>query len=156
MAEPVSWAENPSITVGRCRANVYAAGILETATAEKRGVTEKEVLRVLRLWVVQENGSRKKEMPDGERAVRGEQIGLQYCSGGRLIATPQTRNYPKVPQLFARFLKDNPPDGATQGFPFTSIIVNQGIHATRHRDQYNFSATAIEAFGDFNGGRLRY
>ena len=40
--------------------------------------------------------------------------------------------------------------------PFTSISVNHGYAARKHRDQYNAGESVLKAFGEFTGGSLLY
>jgi hypothetical protein len=63
----------------------------------------------------------------------------------------ETAGFPHVPMLLAQWLRQNAPD-----FPFTSISVNYGYAACRHRDRGNFGPFAVTAVGCFEGGRLRY
>jgi len=156
MAAGVGWAESPDMVARRSRANVEATKILEAATTEGRKITTEEVLRVLRLWAVKKNGDRKNVMPTGTTWVHSETIGLLHCSGGRLIATLHTRAYPKVLSLLCQWLKDDQQDGPAKDFPFTSIIINSSYSAKRHRDHLNDGPSCIRAFGDFEGGNLRY
>lgn len=156
LAQGTGWAESPSMVAQRSRANVEAARLLEVAEAEGRGITDDDVLRVLRLWAIRRNGDRKNVMPEGVKWVHCETVGLLHCSGGRLIATLHSKQYPKVLSLFAQWLKDNRPEGHTRDFPFTSIIINSGYAGRRHRDHLNVGPTVVKAFGDFEGGLLRY
>jgi len=156
MAAGVGWAESPSMVASRSRANVEATKILEEAAAEGRKITSEEVLRVLRLWAVKRNGDRKNVMPEGMTWVHSETIGLLHCSGGRLIATLHTRAYPKVLTLFCQWLKDDQENGPAKDFQFTSIIVNSAYSAKRHRDHLNVGPSCIRAFGNFQGGNLKY
>jgi len=152
MATRVSWAETPTMVASRSRANVEAAKILD----EKRKIVDNDVLRVLRLWAIKRNNDRKNVFPDGVSWVHSEVIGLLHCSGGRLIATLHTRSYPKVVELLVRWMKDNRPEGHSRDFPFTSIIVNSGYSARKHRDHLNVGPAVVKAFGNFQGGELRY
>merc|ERR1719210_841964 len=151
-----SCVESPAMAQQRAHANEEAAAVLEAAAGEARGVSDDDVLRVLRLWAIQKNGDRKSVMPDGATCVHSETVGLLQCSGSRLEATLHTKQYPKVLELFARWMKDHRPEGHTRDFPFTSIIVNSSFAAKRHRDLNNLGPVVVKAFGEFQGGDLRY
>merc|ERR1719215_1686144 len=88
--------------------------------------------------------------------VHSETIGLLHCPGGRLLATLHTKQYPKVLTLLARWMKDNRPKGYSRDFPFTSIIINFGYAAKKHRDHQNCGPSVVKTFGDYKGGRLIY
>jgi hypothetical protein len=156
LAQGTRWAESPSMIAMRSRANVEAASILDAAAAEGRKVSDEDVLRVLRLWAVKKNCDRKNVMPDGTSWVHSETVGLLHCSGTKLLATLHTKQYPKVIMLLTQWMKDNRPEGQTRDFPFTSIIINSSFAAKRHRDHLNVGPSVVKAFGEFEGGRLRY
>jgi len=156
LAQGTGWAESSTMVAMRSKANVEAGSILEAAAAESRKINDADVLKVLRLWAVKKNLDRKNVMPEGKNFVYSENIGLLHCSGGRLIATLHTKQYPKVLTLFAQWMKDNRPDSHSRDFPFTSITVNSSFAARRHRDHLNVGPSIVKAFGDFEGGRLQY
>lgn len=156
LAKGTGWAESPAMVAMRSRANLEASSILDNVEAETRKVTDEDVLKVLRLWAVKKNGDRKNVFPDGMNWVHSETIGLLHCAGSRLMATLHCNQYPKVLTLLAKWMRDNRPDGHTKDFPFTSITVNSSFSCRRHRDHVNVGPSAIKAFGQFEGGEMKY
>ena len=54
-------------------------------------------------------------------------------------------------------MQDNQPKQLMAGVPFTSIAVNKGFAARRHRDASNEGPSVIRSFGQFEkGGELFY
>ena len=55
-----------------------------------------------------------------------------------------------------RWLREHQPAIFEHPFPSTSISVNHGYAARKHRDAYNSGPSMTKAFGLFEGGRLLY
>jgi len=152
-----TWAESPGMMAERLRAAETAAKILSAAEAEKRKITSDDVLQVLRLWRFRKNGTRVDVMPEGTKTISCDRLGVQRKNGEDInIASQETLHYPQILKLFSRWLKDNRPAGMDFDFPFTSVFVNGGYAARRHRDKANLGPTVVASFGDFTDGRLGY
>jgi len=158
LAQGTSWAECPQMIAARSRANVEAESVLDEVARTGRKVSDEDVLRVLRLWAIRRNADRKVVMPEGVRMVHSETVGLLRCKGNEYLATFHCREYPKVMVLFARWLRDNRPEGLDFDWPFTSVIINKGFAAKRHRDHCcNVGPCVVKSFGESGtGGRLLY
>ena len=73
------------------------------------------------------------------------------------MVTSASKMYHNVPRLFYRWLQDHRPQEMQSEVPFTSIAMNSGYAAKRHRDSANEGPSAIKAFGNFsNGGELLF
>merc|ERR1719161_3401251 len=61
-------------------------------------------------------------------------------------------------KAMSQWIKDRHPseDIPETLFPFTSINMNYGYGAIRHRDGNNTGLSMLAAFGDCEGGELRY
>jgi len=157
LAQGTGWAETPEMVAMRSKANVEAARVLDLVAAEEgRKVTDADVLGVLRLWAVKQNRDRKMVMPEGSAWVHSETCGLLQCKGADLMATYHVKQYPKVMAVFARWMKDNRPEGQERDFPFTSITVNAAYAPKRHRDHLNLGPVVVKSLGDFQGGLHKY
>jgi len=149
--------ETLEMTVGRLLADRTAQVVLEAVQKEGRRVTEHEVLSVLRLWQFKKNDTRLNVLPEGQEWVHSDTFGLIRSRDGRYMVTNPTREYPHVTELLNTFLKDRSPPQLGGGyFPCTSISLNSGYAAKRHRDGGNQGPSMIRGFGDFTGGQLAY
>jgi hypothetical protein len=152
-----NWCESSGMMAERLRAAETAAKILSAAETEKRKITSDDVLQVLRLWRFRRNGTRVDVMPEGTKTISCDRLGVQRKNGEDVnIASQETIHYPALLKLFARWLKDNRPDGMDFDLPFTSVFVNAEYAARRHRDKANVGPTVVASFGDFTDGRLGY
>mmetsp|Transcript_1484 Transcript_1484/g.4427 ORF Transcript_1484/g.4427 Transcript_1484/m.4427 type:complete len:533 (+) Transcript_1484:66-1664(+) len=140
----------------RKEAQTSAIQILEAAEREGRRVTDEEVRLVLSQWAFKNNDSRQNVLPEGQRFVKSDTLGLIPLRDGTVQVTRMTREYPEVCQLFCRWLKDHMPADLAENHVFTSINVNSGYAARMHRDAGNVGPSMIKAFGKFTGGILRY
>lgn len=145
---------------GSSEADARAKDILAACeSAPGRRVTDADVLAVLRLWSFRQNTARINVLPKGELSVRSEMVGVlhtrMYAKCGVAAAT---RDFPAFTRLLCRYVRDNPPEGLEESerFPFTTICVNKGYAAARHRDNNNVGISIVRALGDFQGGRLLY
>ncbi|CAE8649827.1 unnamed protein product [Polarella glacialis] len=114
--------------------------------------TSQELLEVLRLWGFAQNDGRQNVRPEGHEWVHSDSLGIIRRRDGQIALAKNTAGYPQFVKLLGQWLQG-------QGFgplPFTTITINFGYAARRHRDRFNDGPSAIAAFGDFVGGRLRY
>jgi len=145
---------------GSSEAEARARDVLAACeSAPGRRVTDADVLAVLRVWSFRQNTARVNVLPQGELRVRSEMLGVlltrMYARCGVAAAT---RDFPAVTRLLCHYVRDNPPEGLAESehFPFTTICVNKGFAAARHRDNNNVGISIVRALGDFQGGRLLY
>lgn len=135
----------------RSAAAKVAEYIIKSADSNSLQIADSEVLDVLRMWKFKPNRSRRNVIPHGQSWVHSDTLGLSRSRQGKWLLTQATRDYPDVVRLLCRWL-----NGAWQGFPCTSISVNGGYAARRHRDQNNHGPSLVKSFGKFEGGCLRY
>jgi len=147
---------NVELHASRIEAATMATLILEEADRQRRGVTDSDMLHVLRLWGFKQNTTRHNVMPEGTAWVNSDTLGLIAGYDGTVSANAATRHYPSVPRLMCRWLADHMPKDLPQGFMFTSINVNRGYAAKLHRDGNNDGPSMIAGFGEFTGGLLNY
>ena len=135
----------------RRKANMLAAEKLTRGQ-----ITEKDVLEILSLWYFSHNTNRANVFPIGATSVESDTLGLVRSRTGRVTATSLTKRAPAVFEILSRWLKESLPAIFQEPFAFTSISVNHGYAARKHRDCYNVGPSMTKAFGDFEGGRLLY
>lgn len=140
----------------RLLADRMAQMILEKTEEENRRVTDGELLAVLQAWAFKKNEARQNVLPDGQKWVHSDTLGLVRLRTGAFGVTSATQEYPHVTQVFNRWLKDRCPAEFGGDFPCTSISVNSNYAARRHRDGNNAGPSVIRAFGNFTGGELAY
>jgi len=151
------WSESGICRALRLLADREAAALLEQVDAEGREISTVELLRVLRRWAYFKNPYRVNVMPEGQTWVNSDTVGLNCARDGTVNTTHPTFSYPNVMRVMCRWLRDRqPPELKGQPFPFTSINMNFGYGAQRHRDGNNTGLSMLAAFGEFTGGELRY
>ena len=77
--------------------------------------------------------TRTNVFPDGATSVESDTLGLVRSRTGQVAATGMTKRYPAVFELFCRWLRENQPVIFEHPFTCTSISVNHGYAARRHR-----------------------
>ena len=77
--------------------------------------------------------TRTNVFPDGATSVESDTLGLVRSRTGQVAATGMTKRYPAVFELFCRWLRENQPVIFEHPFACTSISVNHGYAARRHR-----------------------
>jgi hypothetical protein len=137
-------------------ADKLATALLKDAEETGRRVTDREIHEVLARWTFHRNEARQNVLPDGATFVYSDTLGLVHTRTGTYAATRATKDYPNVVRLLNRWVKDRRPAELEHDFPFTSISLNAGYAAKRHRDGNNAGPSMIHAFGRFNGGQLGY
>lgn len=140
-------------------ASMKATQVLSEIDASGRRIVDGDVLSVMRLWNFLKNKRRVNVLPSGQDFVASEMLGIvktRMYNACNVAAA--TRNHPAVTMLLSRYLQDNLPAGLEPGecFPFTTICINKGYAAKRHRDNNNVGISVVKAFGDFQGGELLY
>mmetsp|Transcript_133272 Transcript_133272/g.344889 ORF Transcript_133272/g.344889 Transcript_133272/m.344889 type:complete len:991 (+) Transcript_133272:80-3052(+) len=148
--------ETLEMTVGRLLADRTAQVVLEAVEKDGRRVTDCEVLSVLRLWMFKKNETRQNVLPEGQQWVHSDTFGLIRSRTGQYMVTNATREYPHVTQILNTWLHDRRPPQLDERFPCTSISLNSGYAAKRHRDGNNEGPSMIRGFGDYSGGQLAY
>jgi len=139
----------------RTVAEKCAQEILVDRAKSHRKLTKEDVLSVLRKWAFRKNITRINVTPEGQNFVFSDTLGLVADRQGGINPTKYTLAYPNVSKVLSDFVKDNLPDDIPV-FKFTSINVNKNYAGRRHRDASNVGPSIIQAFGDFEGGRLKY
>eukprot|EP00811_Abedinium_folium_P008216 NODE_1758_length_2380_cov_10.715047.p1 GENE.NODE_1758_length_2380_cov_10.715047~~NODE_1758_length_2380_cov_10.715047.p1 ORF type:complete len:651 (-),score=68.66 NODE_1758_length_2380_cov_10.715047:426-2378(-) len=144
---------------GAEQAAVRADEILAEAEASGRRLCDADILEVLRLWDFPKNLGRVNVMREGQSFVESEMLGIvrtrAFC---RCVVAASTRCFPGVTRLFCKYIRDNKPAGLRddEDFPFTTICINRGYNAARHRDKNNVGISVVKAVGNFTGGQLLY
>jgi len=131
-----------------------AAGILATELLQKERISDADVLAVLELWYFKQNKCRANVVPQGSTFVHSDTFGVVKSRTGTVVPTRLTTKSPAVFTLLCRWLFDQ--HAFEQAFPFTSISVNYGYAARRHRDGNNVGPSVAKSLGHFTGGRLKY
>jgi len=67
-----------------------------------------------------------------------------------VVTTAVTKRYTEVFHLLYRWMNETHP--FERHFPCTSINMNYGYAARRHRDANNIGPSVTKTFGDFIGG----
>jgi hypothetical protein len=124
--------------------------------AKKAKITNADILKVLKKWAFHKNDVRLNVMPEGEKFVFSDTIGLVRTRDGRYMVNGITEAFPNVYHLLQKWLRDNTPKEYSQAFPSTSISLNYAYAAKIHRDQGNHGPSMGMAVGQFTGGKLRY
>jgi len=140
----------------RLAADCAASEVLAELDTSGRRIADRDLKKVLDLWAFRKNESRLNVFPEGKTWVYSDTLGLVKDRKGAFITTTPTKDYPSVMILLARWLKERRPAELSDDFPFTTISLNFGYAAKRHRDAGNVGPSMIKAFGKFKGGRLRY
>jgi len=140
----------------RLLADRDAAKILNSCKQEQRAPKNEEVLQVLRKWSFNKNPWRVNVMKNGQTWVNSDTVGLSTGREGDVHAQRPTFMYPHVMKLMNKYIRDRQPPELKAQFHFTSINMNFGYGAKRHRDGNNVGCSMLAAFGNFQGGGLRY
>jgi len=146
------------VAIGRREAQEKAKQILKAADeAGGRMIKDYEVLECLRLWGFKENTNRSNVMPDGDKFVYSDTVGIiKMSTCERTLVTVGSKRYPEFTQLITRWLKERMPAKLKQEFTYISININKNYAGKLHRDGNNVGPSFIKAFGDFSNGALNY
>eukprot|EP00929_Paragymnodinium_shiwhaense_P070491 TRINITY_DN35696_c0_g1_i2.p1 TRINITY_DN35696_c0_g1~~TRINITY_DN35696_c0_g1_i2.p1 ORF type:complete len:1151 (-),score=194.30 TRINITY_DN35696_c0_g1_i2:189-3641(-) len=157
MAADTRHADQPSskaIAAARLEADGQAEKLLASGL---RVIGDEQLYAVLQLWAFRPNSNRKNVIPEGQPSVSSDTLGLQKVYDGRQVSIANaTLAYPNVTKLVNRYFRDNALAADGSGFGYTSISVNEGFAARRHRDGGNEGPSMTKAVGAFEGGRLLY
>ena len=137
------------------RSRRAANELAEARLALPRTIDE-DILAVLQRWYFKHNTTRKNVLPEGVTSIQSDTLGVVRTRTGSVVLTRLTKKSPAVFHLFCRWLKQNCPAIYKIPFPFTSISVNYGYAARKHRDGYNAGPSVLKTFGEFTGGHLLY
>jgi len=126
--------------------------------AEKasRKLTDKAVEEILECWGFRQNIGRLNVMPEGQKYVYSDTVGMIRRRAAGYGLTTVTERYPHFVRFLTRWLTDNLPPRVSKEFVCTAINLNANYAGKRHRDGSNEGPSVIRAFGKFTGGRLRY
>ena len=133
-----------------------AANELAEERLQQNHTNDDDVLAVLRRWYFKHNTGRKNVIPEGNTSVQSDTLGAVRTRTGSVVTTRLTRKFQFVFNLLCRWLRQNIPTMYQMPFPFTSISLNYGYAARRHRDGYNEGPSMLKMLGDFFGGTLLY
>ena len=138
----------------RKAADDLASDILQ----QKNGTptTSGDVWNVLQIWKSKKNYMRAKARPEGETWVLSETLGIVKPLVGDIQISQCSLAYPSMALLLNQYLTCSMSEAQKRDFKWTSISVNQGFAARRHRDTGNAGPSMIASFGKFRGGRLNY
>lgn len=148
--------EKQEVTRRRRIANSVAKSLLEEAHEQSRPVSDQDVLTALRVWGFGKNEQRTNVLPKGKTWVHSDTLGLLRTRSQRTCVAAASRAHPHFTRLLVRWLRNHWPPDVPEDWPFTSISVNKGYAARRHRDRTNLGPSILKAFGSFRGGRVRY
>jgi hypothetical protein len=137
----------------RLVANRDAENTLNAAARNHKVVTDADVARIMQTWAYAKNVTRQNVMPEGQRWVWSDTVGLLKDRLGDIHVTHNAKRYPAYTQLIVKWLMDRLPK-EVKDFKFTTLNLNCNYAAKRHRDGFNFGPSMIKAFGDFKGGQL--
>lgn len=119
-------------------------------------ITDADVSEVLGYWGFGQNVGRLNVMPEGQKYVYSDTIGMIKQRSRGYGITPPTLRYRNFPRLLNKWLHDNMPKKVAGKFVCTAHNLNANYAGRRHRDQNNEGPSIIRAFGKFTGGRLLY
>ena len=88
--------------------------------------------------------------------VYSDPLGLAVDYTGGAVVNAECRGYPESERLLNRWLSDQMPEDLGAQLVLTSISINKNYAGALHRDGNNVGPSSIKAFGDFQGGELRY
>ena len=137
----------------RSRRNAY---LLAQERLKQSRISDDDVLAVLRMWHFKENKTRTNVIPEGATSVHSDTLGVVRSRTGAVVATQLTMKYQSVFHVFCRWLREHCSERFQMSFPFTSISVNHGYAARKHRDGYNAGPSILKCFGQYTGGKLLY
>jgi len=149
-------AETNEVRAARLAANELAKMVLKDVDAAKRKICDRDVVSVLRMWGFKENTNRSGVMPEGQRFVFSDTLGLVVNYRGCVSVAQATTEYLAFTQVITGWLRDNMPSDVAKIWGYTSINVNANYAAALHRDANNEGPSLIKAFGSFSGGELNY
>ncbi|CAE8709142.1 unnamed protein product [Polarella glacialis] len=145
---------------GSLSADAVALTILDGLGVDQR-LTDEDVISVLDAWKFSPNYRRVNVCPEGEKSVQSDMLGIvRIRMYAKAVVAASTRAFPAVTRLLCRYIREQQPvelsgqTGSLKNFPFTTICVNKGYKAKRHRDVNNIGPCACRALGDFTGGSL--
>ena len=144
--------EDATTPVKRSRKRANELAEVELASADR--VTDRSLLRVLRAWKFTQNVNRANVMPRGASFVLSDTLGLVSTRQGVVVVSRLTKLYPAVFKLMASWVAGAWP--SSPRFVWSSISVNSNYAARIHRDALNVGPSLTRAFGDFQGGGLKY
>ena len=109
-------------------------------------------------WGFDKNTSRKNVRPTGQSFVASDTLGLIAKRGSNiLIITRSTKGHPHMVRLIAQWVQGRLPEQTRKDpIPFTSVSLNAGYAAKRHRDRNNIGPSVTASLGEFSGGKLFY
>ena len=122
----------------------------------KPTIGDDEVVAVLRKWHFGRNKIRTNVFPEGATSVHSDTLGLVRSRDGRVVVSRMTTKHSDVFRLLCTWLRDQLPALCSMPFVFTSISVNFGYAARKHRDGNNVGPSMTKSFGNFAGGGLKY
>ena len=144
--------EDATTPVKRSRKRANELAEVELASADR--VTDRSLLRVLRAFKFTQNVNRANVMPRGASFVLSDTLGLVSTRQGVVVVSRLTKLYPAVFKLMAAWVSGAWP--SSPRFVWSSISVNSNYAARIHRDALNVGPSLTRAFGDFQGGELKY
>jgi len=148
-------AETIIMRAHRLVATREAKRILVECDKDCRRVSDADVELVLGHWGFARNVTRQNVMQKEVKWVWSDTMGLLRDRVGDIHLTGATHVYPQVVEVLSRWLTDRMPAEACD-FSWTSFNLNKNYAAKIHRDGNNFGPSMIAAFGNFNGGALKY
>jgi len=158
---PVMLQRQPELDIPQVnhkKAEELAEFLLVRADAGHR-IQPDDMLDLLRLWKFRRNTKRANVMRAGQEFVHSEMLGVvrtrAYC---KYLVTSLTRSFPSFTRALNHYLFQNvntvmPPG---ENFKFTTMCINKGYAAKRHRDNNNSGICLLTAVGKFTGGKVLY
>eukprot|EP00419_Tripos_fusus_P054310 CAMPEP_0172805518 /NCGR_PEP_ID=MMETSP1075-20121228/5797_1 /TAXON_ID=2916 /ORGANISM="Ceratium fusus, Strain PA161109" /LENGTH=1029 /DNA_ID=CAMNT_0013644203 /DNA_START=25 /DNA_END=3114 /DNA_ORIENTATION=+ len=148
--------ETNELQAQRLAADLAAHELLIKAEKARRKITDKDITEVLDLWAFVKNETRQNVLPQNKSWVHSDTLGLIRDRTGTYMTTAPARDYPHFIKILCKWLSDQRPPELSVDFPFTTISLNYGYSAKRHRDAGNHGPSMAKAFGNFKGGHLCY
>ncbi len=131
------------------------ANILARERLQQARIGDEDVLDVLRIWYFKQNKTRCNVFPAGATSVNSDTLGGVRTRTGTVVLTRITTKYLAAFNLLCRWLAENAPS-TLKNFAYSSINLNYGYAARRHRDANNVGPSITKSFGQFTGGLLLY
>lgn len=158
---PVTLPREPELDIPQVN-HKKAEGLAETLLARADAghrIQPDDMLDLLRLWKFKRNTKRANVMQAGQEFVHSEMLGVvrtrMYC---KYLVTSMSRSFPAFTRALNHYLMQNVNTvlPAGESFKFTTMCINKGYAARRHRDTNNAGICLLTAIGNFTGGNVLY
>ena len=134
----------------RHQANCFAESLL----AKVNGITNDDILELLRRWSFSKNRKRTNVLPAGRSWVHSDTFGLvSNAATNGPVVTLLAQHFPAIAAACHKWASQHP-QWIHGSIPCTSLTLNKGYAAAPHRDKGNYGPSVAAAIGQHSGGRL--